>query len=443
MEKRVIATAAALACLAPAVPADAAPRKAARAFDFNGDGRQETVIASAFRNLTLVAFSTGKRQKLTIRGDGSYASADFDRDGHADLASNGPGGVTVVYGSKQGLSKRRVFLPTGPGAIASQSLAAGDLNKDGRADLVAGVGTGYWTLYGVGRGRPRKVHRLIGTPVFGGSEWDHAEPDGYSPVLGDYDGDGRLDAVLIPAGGLGRDISTGHARVWPYSYAPGTPTGLDAPRFTALSGGVVGKAGDFNGDGRTDLVHGGDVYVDEAPFAAEVYIDYGGLGGFGRHVVLSQETKGVPGRHFSDSSDNFGRSLAVADVNGDGRADLAVGNPTDTEGRTESPGRRLFRNSVTVLFGGRTGITTRGVRRITAASPGIPGPTGVNDEFGAALRFTDVNGDRRPELVIGAPGPHAVYTLRNVRGRLQTARPGVLRPGSFHLPRTFFFGGIL
>ena len=53
------------------------------------------------------------------------ASADFDRDGHADLAIGTPGRerVSVMYGSRKGLDDRRVDQFKGGNARLPQSVA--------------------------------------------------------------------------------------------------------------------------------------------------------------------------------------------------------------------------------------------------------------------------------------------------------------------------------
>src|SRR5690349_12803590 len=112
----VVATAAALV-----VPGQAqAAAKAAKANDFNGDGRADLVVGDIFANSGTVRDSgavtvtyggslrhqvitrnspgiPGKPEKYGHWGD-SLASADFDRDGFADLAVGGYGAPVIIYG---------------------------------------------------------------------------------------------------------------------------------------------------------------------------------------------------------------------------------------------------------------------------------------------------------------------------------------------------------
>jgi hypothetical protein len=89
--------------------------------------------------------------------------------------------------------------------------------------------------------------------------------------------------------------------------------------------------------------------------------------------------------------DWFGRSLAAADVNGDGYADLAIGAPVDGDGGFAGAG------SVVVLSGGPDGLTGIGS---TILSPAMTGSAGG---FGARLAAGDLDADGFADLAVGAP----------------------------------------
>ncbi|MPY40867.1 integrin-like protein, partial [Streptomyces phyllanthi] len=85
---------------------------------------------------------------------------------------------------------------------------------------------------------------------------------------------------------------------------------------------------DFNADGYTDLAVGvPDATVDGRTKAGYVNVVWGGPDGLGSHgnTRVSQARTGVPG--VPESGDRFGAAVAVADADGDGVADLVIGAP--------------------------------------------------------------------------------------------------------------------
>src|SRR6185437_13926750 len=84
--------------------------------------------------------------------------------------------------------------------------------------------------------------------------------------------------------------------------------------------------------------------------------------------------------------EHFGTSLAIADFNRDGAAELVVGAPGDLAGG------RVF------IYAGSPagpGLVPRPVDRLQPRS---------GDQYGAALATGDINHDGYPDLVVGAPG---------------------------------------
>ncbi len=106
--------------------------------------------------------------------------------------------------------------------------------------------------------------------------------------------------------------------------------------------------GDFNGDGKRDLVIGSPrSFVSEIDQAGVVHVLYGTGSGPGLSVLPQQiwhlDTPGVPGDIY-DSGGLFGASLAVGDFDCDGTDDLAIGE----------------HDAVTVLYGSVPGGLTTG-----------------------------------------------------------------------------------
>ena len=150
-------------------------------------------------------------------------------------------------------------------------------------------------------------------------------------------------------------------------------------------------AGDFAGDGRTDLAVGA---FGENGFSGVVQALYGsptGLTATGSQL-WSQDSPGVAG--MAEAGDQFGFALAAADPNGDFRGELAVGAP----GENDSTG------VVHVLVGSAAGLTATGSQLWSQDSPGVAGTAEPDDRFGNALTSGDFSGDSRGDLAVGAPG---------------------------------------
>ena len=93
----------------------------------------------------------------------------------------------------------------------------------------------------------------------------------------------------------------------------------------------------------------------------------------------------------------------VGDVNGDGHADAAIGEP----GALNSAG------AVHVLYGTTAGLVpnasgaARDDQLFTQDTSGVPGTPESGDSFGTSTVLADFNGDRCADLAIGVPGENS------------------------------------
>lgn len=255
--------------------------------DFNGDGKLDLVTANPY---------AGNISVLIGKGDGTFGTpvnyavgkfpghiitGDFNRDGKIDLAmTGGNSDVIVLLGNGNGTFQSAVSYSVDK---VPTTLAVGDFNGDGKIDLITGNGgsNSVSVLLGNGDGTFQKP---INSNSGSGST---------SIVVGDFDRDGKLDVAL---GDSFLKILKGNG--------DGTfkPPSFD---YRLHNTSVDMKAGDFNGDGKVDLVSAG--------------VFQGG-----NVQVLLGNGDGT----FQDAGDLIDSvaalSVLIADFNGDTRPDLAV-----------------------------------------------------------------------------------------------------------------------
>jgi hypothetical protein len=182
--------------------------------------------------------------------------------------------------------------------------------------------------------------------------------DPYGLATGDFNGDGRLDLVTGNADGDSGSVLLGDGNGGfgaPTSFLVGTP-------FYSMA------VADFNGDGRLDLATANGT-------ANRVSVLLGdGHGGF----------SAGPGSPITVGSSPY--SVATADFNGDGKPDLAVANSGD--------------NTVTVLLGNGNGGFT--------AAVGSPFSVGAHP---SSVAVGDFNGDGKPDVVTANAFDNTVSVL--------------------------------
>jgi hypothetical protein len=108
------------------------------------------------------------------------------------------------------------------------------------------------------------------------------------------------------------------------------------------------------------------------------------------------------------NTDQFGDSVAAADVNGDGVADIIVGaSGYDPPGRADAGGAFVF-------YGG---ASLPSVATLREANVTITGAR-AGDGFGALVAAGDVNGDGKAEVIASAPASSGTGTGRRAAGEV-------------------------
>ncbi|OIO52948.1 hypothetical protein AUJ46_06460 [Candidatus Peregrinibacteria bacterium CG1_02_54_53] len=230
--------------------------------DFNADGRPD-VLASTYVNLEaakLRLFAGQAGGTLAAPVDISVfphprnmiATADFDADGHPDVAflpnrsSNDPPGATfndaieVLYGNGAG-GFISVPIPPASWAIANTSLLVRDFNADGRPDLVQFGNGAIGTVWLNNGNRTFQEKTSEGGAIEFAVDFADTNADGKSDAITYAYNPGTANTVELHLGrGDGVFVNTASASI-----------SLPSVGTFCLINGVA--AADFNGDGKQDL----------------------------------------------------------------------------------------------------------------------------------------------------------------------------------------------
>ncbi len=289
------------------------------------------------------------------------------------------------------------------GALFGLSLTGlGDVNGDGVADLAVGA-PGAERVFVIS-GANRSVIRTLSDPEnLSGNRFGFGVA-----ALGDVNGDGVDDLAVGAPGPTPAPIPL------PCPVAPCQPPAPELGRafiFSGATGAMLSKLvpnDEFVGFG-VEIAPLGDVNGDGTPDVAIGMVAFGQPSIFGKVYGFSGATGAMLWAREEPGGKQLGslgmRLQRIADVNGDGRADLLAGAPLhDVD---PDPAVTLLAGEAYVLSGATGAI----LRTHTAPSPQN------DDRFGMGLAaLGDQNGDGIGDYAIGHPGAAAVYLHSGATG---------------------------
>lgn len=332
-----------------------------------GSGRRVIDLAVQMADMTLVG--GGREWELGA----SAATGDLNGDGTADLIVGAPGaagpdetrvsaGQVLALFSPQTKSKYIDMRSISPDLIVYgahpgdrlgdvSALAVGDVNGDGLDDLILGARIA--AMADGSRRNPGAVYVIFGRP----------------------DLEGAIDLAMTPA-----DL---------------TIYGADALDWF----GQTVTVADLNNDGTGDLIVGaplGDGPDETRINSGEVSIFFGSsrLRGVIDLAVASPDIV----IYGTDANDFLGTALAVGDLNGDGRSDLAI---TSLGGDGPGNGRGDMTGEVSILFGREAFPSVIDLATQPASSTLYGRDPG--DFFGFRILAQDLSSDGVAELIVSAP----------------------------------------
>jgi hypothetical protein len=314
------------------------------------------------------------------------AISDIDGDGKPDvIVTNQVSGNVSVFrnvsssGSISGGSfSNRVDFP----ASWPHAVTIGDIDGDGKPDMIVTNFAGNT----VSVFRNNSISGSITTSSFD-TKVDFPTGAGpYGVAIGDIDGDGKPDLVVL-------NYSDNTVSVYKNTSTTGIiSTGSFAARidFSSGSGPTAISVGDLDGDNKPDLV--------------VTNSGSGNVSVFRNTSTPGSITSGSFATRVDFTTGTNPYQVAICDVDGDGKPDLAV---TNTGSNTIS----VFRN-----------ISTPGNFTTSSFATKVDFNSGSNPR---GISFTDINGDGKPDLIVANQFIYTVSVFRN------TSSPGLINASSF------------
>jgi hypothetical protein len=305
---------------------------------------------------------------------GSLRLADVNGDGKLDVCGRSGGGIACALNNGFGaFSFATDWLTTDmsnaagwlPNQYGSTTMFA-DINGDGRADVCGRGVSGVVCAHSTGNSFGPTSVRTSGSQFSDAHGWNVSETYFGTLRLADVNGDGRPDLCGRSSGGIVCALNNGSgsfglAYDWTSDFS--NVAGWNAPEYaTSL------QFGDIDGDGKADVCGRGTSSVACAL----------STGGSFRPSYLWTRTGRFSNLEGWNWQPSYYRSLRLADMDGDGKADLC--------GRSAS-GIECAKSSGTT-FGSNNLLVTE----FTNAGGWLP------EVYGTTMMLGDINGDAKVDV---------------------------------------------
>lgn len=304
--------------------------------DINGDGKLDLVVANENTNTVGILLGNGDgtfaAQVTYTAGAGSNPTlatvGDVNGDGRPDIiVSNFLSGIGVLLQNANGTFAAPVTYATGS---KPRSATLADVNGDGKLDIVlANFGT---TTVSVLKGNGNGTFQTQQTFAVGNAP--------RAVTVADFNGDGKLDLAVVNSTDSTLGVLLG----------VGDGTFGTQQTYSAGNKPLSVAAADLNGDGKADIVvtNNGKFNVSSPsdPGSVGVYLGNGN----GTFATAQTFTAGA-----------FPISTSIADLNGDGKPDLAAASTADSTVVTlAGNGDGTFQTAVSLAAGSQPYSTATG-----------------------------------------------------------------------------------
>jgi hypothetical protein len=304
--------------------------------DFNNDGKSDMLVVkgssstlSVFPNTSVPgSLSFGAKTEIPASGNNHEDAviADFDGDGKLDFASTstfGSSSISIYRNTSTGNTisfATRVDYPIGSGPY---TIATGDIDNNGTPDLVvANNGLNFITLF-QNRSTPDSIDFSLRSDITVGT-------NPYGVAIGDLDGDNKAEIAVSTQG------STNALYILKNNGTAGTMAFAAPVNYAFVPGSFNIVIGDLDEDSKPEVVVASTATV-----------------------IIIRNTSSPGNLSFSSaqsvSAGSYPQGVVISDLNGDGKPELATvnrsGNDVSVLWNTTTPGILSFNAPVNYPVG--------------------------------------------------------------------------------------------